>query len=347
MSPFSAREIRPRENRPYKEQEQRHHKDLDSEDDYQGDSNKRIGRHNHKDRGRPDQFLVDLQNNSKFRHSVHENELRRNNDEGSRSSSSYEMDELQFKPKLPPVPRSPPRSPSPQRNGEKIAGIYRAGNRNSATFEITRIEGEIESPKEEEKPSTKHVLRPKREEIRNPREEKRKNRIDEEDVDEKKSRNEKLRQQREKENEEAKEEERRKRKEEKRREERRRQEEEEEEEEKRRLKRKQEKEKAREREEFRDDESEESKVYEGRFKKSASGRRSKGKGQKMGRSRSTGNALDEMDRNYQRSRSKSPSSVRSLNVVDCDDDDDDSSIMRESSCFSKALLFKNCYVDQI
>uniref|UniRef100_A0A0B6ZB69 Uncharacterized protein n=1 Tax=Arion vulgaris TaxID=1028688 RepID=A0A0B6ZB69_9EUPU len=82
------------------------------------------------------------------------------------------------------------------------------------------------------------------------------------------------------------------------------------------------------------------KEYEGRFKKSASGRKPKSKGQRMGRSKSTGNALDDFDSSSQRSRPKSPGSVRSLNLADDDIDDElDSNYTSFKRSGSKTSLY--------
>ena len=363
-----------RYDRPPRVQESRRRKDdySDSEDSRRDDYDRRDGRYDGSRRDdrrhEPDRrdnhdgpgkiSLSDLKSNPQFRRSFHENELdavadrlrRQENDTPSTSESG-----IQRPPKLPPVPKSPPRSPSPQRRGEKIAGIFRA---RPSSIEAGRVEGESESSGgtpdgREKKTDTKHTLRPNRGVERPSRDEKRKDRrINQNDESEEERRQEQRerdqkdaeRQRRRREQEEEEEEERRRRKEEKRRQEE--EEEEEREEERRRRKEKkrqreekkrreeeeEEKERRRRRREREEDEEEDEKVYEGRFKKSASGRRSKGKGPRMARSRSTGNALEEMDRNYQRSRSKSPSSVRSLNFHDDDDDgrsDADSSYLRE------------------
>lgn len=72
------------------------------------------------------------------------------------------------------------------------------------------------------------------------------------------------------------------------------------------------------------------KEHEGMFKKSASGRKPKSKGPRMARSRSAGNALENVYSNDPNLHPKSPS-VRSLSLLDDDDSELDSNYMREFS----------------
>lgn len=261
-------------------------------------------------------LLSDLHRNPKFRRSFHENEMDSEDrargswlidtSENDNSTVSYNSRGVPLPPKLPKVPKSPPRSPSPHRRGEKIAMISRDRPLSSSS-DLPQQESKSSSDEEHsdngghrgrKKNDLRHTLKPDRKGG--------KSRHDEEDEDS--------------------EEERRRRRKEKERERRDRERREEGEEEEERRRRKKEEKRRRERER----DQEEDRQYEGRFKKSASGRKSKGKGPRKGRSKSTGNALDDMEENHQRSRSKSPSSVRSLNFIEDDDEDDlDSSYMRK------------------
>ncbi|RUS75673.1 hypothetical protein EGW08_016567 [Elysia chlorotica] len=283
-------------------------------------------------------LLSDLRSNPKFRRSFHENEADAN--ERTRRLSVDSQDSKDYnnkttrRPSLPRVPRSPSRSPSPQRRGEKIAAIYRA--RPSSSVDAARLDSDRsdETPpiQEQDSRGTRHVLRPDRDRRGQPKradisnddddnhdrirrqEQKRRDREDEERQ---------RRRRREEEEDEREEEERRRKQEKKRKEEERRRREEEEELEEEKRRRKEEKKKEEDQRKRRAAKESDGSEYEGRFKKSASGRRSKGKGQRMGRSRSTGNALEELDDRHQRSRSKSPGSVRSLNFLEGDEDDTD------------------------
>ncbi|GFN88855.1 hypothetical protein PoB_001536100, partial [Plakobranchus ocellatus] len=325
-------------------------------------------------------LLSDLRNNPKFRRSFHENEVdadervRRMSDRTTSSSGDSQEGGSPRRPNMPAVPRSPSRSPSPQRRGEKIATIFRS--RPSSSHDAARLDSDptVETPPIEEREvrDTRHTLRPNRNgrNGRPSRDEFRRGRSrgdedyddDEEEEEEERRRQqrrrdredeERQRRKRQEEEEEEREEEERRRKQEKKRkeEERRRKEEEEEREEERRRKlekkRKEEEKRRREEEEEEDrrrrraaKESDGSE-YEGRFKKSASGRKSKGKAPRMGRSRSTGNALEEMEDRYQRSRSKSPGSTHSLNFIEGDEDetDLDSNYMPFRRAGSKTSLY--------
>ncbi|CAG5126143.1 unnamed protein product [Candidula unifasciata] len=78
--------------------------------------------------------------------------------------------------------------------------------------------------------------------------------------------------------------------------------------------------------------------HEGRFIKSASGRKPKSKNPKMGRSRSTGNALDDLYSDDGKMQPKS-SSVRSLSVMDDDDTELDSNYQPFKRSGSKTSLY--------
>ena len=324
------------------------------------------GRANRSPPGSP--LLSDLRSNPKFRRSFHENEMdadkraRRVSDHTSSGESQDSREQsgspgASRRPHLPRVPRSPSRSPSPQRRGEKIAAIYRS--RPSSSVDAARLDSDRseDTPPIEERDSrdTRHVLRPNRDARGQPvrgrsrgdddfdddeddrrRHQRRRDREDEE----------RQRRRHQEEEEEREEEERRRKQEKKRRDEERRRREEEEEREEEERRRKQEKKKKEEERRRREEEEEreeerrrrraakesDGSEYEGRFKKSASGRKSKGKGPRMGRSRSTGNALEELEERHQRSRSKSPGSAHSLNFIEDDETDLDSNYLREYQC---------------
>ena len=309
-------------------------------------------------------LMSDLRSNPKFRRSFHENEadadeqMRRLSDHtsaDSQDSKDYSNNTTR-RPSLPRVPRSPSRSPSPQRRGENVAAIYRA--RPSSSVDAARLDSDRseETPPIEERDfrDTRHVLRPNRGGRGQPLRGKVHDDDDDDDNHDKirrqqqkrrdKEDEERQRRRRQEEEEYEREEERRHKQEKKRKdEERQRREEEEEREDEKRRRKQERKKKEEDRQRKRDEEKEEDQrrrraakesdgsEYEGRFKKSASGRRSKGKGPRMGRSRSTGNALEELEERHQRSRSKSPGSVHSLNFLEGDDDetDLDSNYLRE------------------
>lgn len=313
-------------------------------------------------------LLSDLRSNPRFRRSFHENEVdaedraRRVSDHTSSAESQDSREPgVTRRPSLPRVPRSPSRSPSPQRRGEKIAAIYRA--RPSSSVDAARLDSDRseDTPPIEETDNrdTRHVLRPNRDGRGQPIRGKSRDRDDYDNSDDDRRPSRQARRNREDEprqrdrykEDESDEEDRRRRREKKKREEEQRRLKEEREREEEERRKKQEKKKKEEERRRKEEEAEERRAmkapkesdgseYEGRFKKSASGRKSKGKGPRMGRSRSTGNALEEMDDKHRRSRSKSPGSAHSLNFIEDEDETDlDSNYQPFRRAGSKTSLY--------
>ncbi|XP_059162996.1 serine/arginine repetitive matrix protein 5-like [Physella acuta] len=244
--------------------------------------------------------LAALHNNPKFRKSFHENE--RDADErvkrvsqsiSTTSSSSINSAGAPLsKPKLPPLPTSATRSPSPEKRGH-VAAIHRA-RPSSSSSDTTQIDDKpAPKPAHQDK---QHALRPNREKKVEPKPEVKKRKDRSRDTDESEDSD-------------------RERKNKSRSNSRHRDQEENE------RGRKKDERKYREEDEERGRTHD--KEYEGRFKKSASGRKPKSKGQKMVRSKSTGNAIEALEANNQPARSKSSGSVRSLNFTEDDEEDDD------------------------
>lgn len=297
-------------------------------------------------------FLSALHSNPKFRKSFRENEadaeerVRRVSNHTSTSSmtSVESSNQALIKPKLPPVPKSPTRSPSPQRRHD-VAGISRA-RPSSSTSDVSKFEDDLKEskPLPPQKSLNDHTLKPNRDLPKERRPRERKAKEDDSDSDRGKQKREHM-----------------SRKASNKRDERDSDSDSIYSKDKKNTSRSRNKSRDR-----RDDEREDKKTrgherkrvddidlerghkknrdgdkeHEGRFKKSAGVRKSKGKGpSKMGRSRSTGSALDDLESNQSYPQSKTTGSVRSLNFVEVDDEDLDSNYMPFKRAGSKQSLY--------